>query len=149
MKERNLPLKPVVEDAEIKLPTVLVALTWKREVVLREAVVVAPIATDLVEVELMKLAVKVSQTWPKEAPPLASSPSQSPAEPVIVTQKSSKELPVTPPRVKFAMPTILPAESIVEVAELPILKEFPVKRLAKELVEVAEVEVERVMLSKM
>ena len=42
-----------------------------------------------------------------------------------------------------------PDEFKVEVAEPPIESEFPVKRLAKELVEVAEVEVERVMLSKM
>lgn len=41
-----------------------------------------------------------------------------------------------------------PVELIVEVAVPPILNSLPVKRLAKELVEVALVEVLRVMESK-
>ena len=42
-----------------------------------------------------------------------------------------------------------PEELMVEVAEPPMESKLPVKRLAKELVEVAEVVVERVMLLKM
>ena len=47
LKVRNLPLKPVVEEAEIKLPVVEVAFTWKREDKFSDAVVVAPTTNDL------------------------------------------------------------------------------------------------------
>lgn len=96
----------------------------------------------------MRPVVNNSQLWPKDAP-LASEPSHNSAEPVMVTQKSSKEFPVTPPRVKFAIATIFPPLSMVEVADWPTLRVLPVICPPKREVEVAWVVVERVMLSKM
>ena len=63
------------------------------------------------------------------------------------------EVPVALTKVKFwrvEEPTTRrsPEELMVEVAEPPMESELPVNRLAKELVEVAEVVVERVMLLK-
>ena len=101
LKERNLPLKPVVEEAEIKLPVVEVALTWNKELVLSEAVVVAPMATDLVEVAERKLVEKISQPWPKVP---ASEPSQRSDEPVMAVQKAAKVVPVVPKILKIPPP---------------------------------------------
>ena len=47
VKERNLPVKEVVEEALIKVPVVPVALTWNKAERSREAVVVAPTTNDL------------------------------------------------------------------------------------------------------
>ena len=50
---------------------------------------------------------------PTEAPPVASVPSQSAAEPVIETQKSSQELPFTPPKWKLVEARFV-EEAVVE-----------------------------------
>ena len=81
---KKLPAKLVVEEAEIKLPVVEVAFTWKRAFF--SGVVVAPMITDLVVVGERKLMLAISQFSPKDEPPVASSPSQRPAEPVIWAQ---------------------------------------------------------------
>src|SRR3989338_11198881 len=74
--------------------------------------------------------------------------------PVTAREVVVAEVPVALTKVKFCkveepMTRRSPEVLMVVVAEPPILKELPVKRLANELVEVAEVVVERVMLLKM
>ena len=67
--------------------------------------------------------------------------------PVTAREVVVAEVPVAFTKVKFCkveepMTRRSPEELMVVVAKPPILKELPVKRLAKELVEVAEVVVE-------
>ena len=88
-KERNLPAKESVLEALIKVPVVPVAFTWKSADLSREAVVVAPTTNDLRGLEVAERkspAADNSNALPKLAPPVASSPSQRDAEPVIWTQ---------------------------------------------------------------
>lgn len=62
----------------------------------------------------MRLPLNFSQAWPKEAP-LASSPSQSPAPPVMAVQKLAKVVPVVPKILKVPPPIAkLVVEAVVE-----------------------------------
>src|SRR3989344_940764 len=92
-KERNLPIKLGVEEALIKVPVVPVAFTWKRAALSREAVVVAPTTKDLKGEEVAERKSppeRRAKFWPKVVPPVAASPSQREAEPVMETQKSER-----------------------------------------------------------
>ena len=71
--------------------------------------------------------------------------------PEIASEVVVAEVPVALTKVKFCkveepMTRRSPDELMVVVAEPPILKELPVNKLAKELVEVAEVVVERLAM---
>ena len=79
--------------------------------------------------------------------PLALVFSSEEAMPEIASEVVVAAVPVAFTKVKFwrvvePMTNKSPEELMVVVAEPPILKELPVKRLAKELVEVAEVVVD-------
>ena len=122
---KKLPAKPVVEDAEIKLPVVPVAFTWNKAERSSEAVVVAPTTNDLKGEEVAERKspeTESSSVLPKEAP--ESSVSQPKVPPAQVKTLSVWQV-ARPAPLKEAV-NKLEEEAVVE----------------KKLVEVALVEVD-------
>ena len=129
VKERNFPVKDGVDEALKIIPVVPVALTWKRADLSNEAVVVAPTTNDLNGDEVAERKsppATSSNVLPKPAPESESTPSQSPAPPVIAVQKAARVVPVVPkiesvppPIAKFVVEAFV-AKRLVEVAELVV-----------------------------
>ena len=130
-KLKNLPRKEGVEEALMRVPVVPVAFTWKSADLSREGVVVAPITNDLYgeEVAERKSPPETSaKDWPKEAEPVSSA----------------------------SQPNV-PPDQVKTLLDWQVVRPAPLKRAVKrlvdeavvlnELVEVAAVVVERVMLS--
>lgn len=113
VKERNLPVKLVVEEALIKVPVVPVAFTWKRAERSREAVVVAPTTKDLSGEEVAER--------------------KSPAT------ESSRVLPKVLPVSSVSHPNVPPAQ-VKTLLVWQVANPAPLNKAVKRLVELAVVE---------